>query len=60
VTVPVILQQPRIGIAWDVNGNQKTVVRTGFGISFDRPESFESFAATIRPLSTSRALLTDV
>jgi len=49
VTVPSIFPQPRIGIAWDVMGNQKTVVRTGFGITYDRPESFESFAANNPP-----------
>ncbi len=46
---PAILPQPRIGMAWDINGNQKTVVRGGFGITFDRPESFTSFAANNPP-----------
>jgi hypothetical protein len=49
VKPPIILPQPRIGLAWDVNGNQKTVVRAGFGITFDRPESFTSFAANNPP-----------
>jgi hypothetical protein len=49
VKPPLILPQPRIGIAWDVSGNQKTVVRGGFGITFDRPESFTSFAANNPP-----------
>jgi len=49
VKPPVILPQPRIGLAWDVMGNQKTVVRGGFGITFDRPESFTSFAANNPP-----------
>ena len=49
VKPPLILPQPRIGIAWDVTGNQKTVVRGGFGITFDRPESFTSFAANNPP-----------
>jgi hypothetical protein len=46
---PTILPQPRIGIAWDVAGNQKTVVRAGFGITFDRPESFTSFSSNNPP-----------
>jgi hypothetical protein len=49
VKPPTILPQPRIGGAWDVTGNQKTVVRGGFGITFDRPESFTSFAANNPP-----------
>jgi len=29
---------PRLGLAWDVNGDGKTAIRTGFGIFFDRPQ----------------------
>jgi hypothetical protein len=49
VKPPLILPQPRIGFAWDITGNQQTVVRGGFGITFDRPESFTSFAANNPP-----------
>src|SRR5262249_47266769 len=36
---PVILPQPRVGVAWDVTGSHRTVVRTGFGVTFDRYQS---------------------
>jgi hypothetical protein len=64
VHAPVILPQPRIGLAWDVNGNQKTVIRSGFGITFDRPESFTSFAANNPPFvlqpTLSNGYLSDI
>ena len=34
-----ILPQPRLGFAWDPSGDHRTVVRGGFGLSFDRYES---------------------
>ncbi len=31
-----LLPQPRLGFSWDVSGDRRTVVRGGFGISYDR------------------------
>lgn len=33
---PPLVWGPRLGIAWDVTGRQNIVVRTGFGIFYDR------------------------
>jgi Carboxypeptidase regulatory-like domain/TonB-dependent Receptor Plug Domain len=34
-----VLPQPRLGFSWDVKGDQKMVMRGGFGIAFDRYQS---------------------
>ncbi len=54
---PVILPQPRVGLAWDVAGNHKTVVRAGFGVTFDRYQSgITGFGATNPPFVLSPTL----
>ena len=36
---PQILWQPRIGFAWDMTGSHSTIVRGGFGTTYDRYQS---------------------
>jgi hypothetical protein len=40
---------PRLGVAWDVTGEQKLVARGGFGIFYDRPQGNTVFDLITNP-----------
>lgn len=57
IIAPAVLPQPRVGIAWDVTGSHRTIVRGGFGIAFDRYQSgLTGFGITNPPFVFSPTL----
>lgn len=51
---------PRLGIAYDLLGDGKTVIRAGAGMFYDRHVGWELFRAFLNPPSYSLTQLTDV
>lgn len=51
---------PRLGVAYDLFGDGRTVLRAGAGLFDDRRVGWELFRAALNPPSYSLSLLTDV
>ena len=48
-TWPAIVVGPRFGVAYDISGNQMTVLRAGAGIFYDRPDGNTVFSIPGNP-----------
>jgi hypothetical protein len=51
---------PRVGLAWDVNGDGKTSVRASFGTFYDYPSSFFQVGLSNAPPTSQRNIITGV
>jgi hypothetical protein len=56
-TWPAIVLGPRFGVAYDLNGNQNTILRAGGGLFYDRPDGNTVFSIPGNPpIATSADL----
>jgi Carboxypeptidase regulatory-like domain len=64
-TYPALAVAPRVGAAWDVNGDQRFIVRGGGGLFFDRPQAQNLYNVVNNPpftenITVNYGSLTDI